>query len=217
MNPEGAVSIEVTASGVGVAWVVACGCKISKASPQVTAALETVDTAEDQDRLRAVRSLLRHGRYRPSGRGKPAWEYLLAAARSGDFPRINDVVDLANLVSLSSRLPISLVDLDLAGCDLFRVRRGRAGEDYPFNPSGQVLALEDLLLLSGLPADRPIATPVKDSQATKTHDATTAVLAVIYAPRELIERAVAAAEQLAGMLTPPAFCVVGSALASGES
>jgi DNA/RNA-binding domain of Phe-tRNA-synthetase-like protein len=134
---------------------------------------------------KSVRDLLRHGKYKPTGRGKPACEYLLNAAREGRFPRINNLVDINNLVSLETQLPISLIDVGLAKSDRFRVRRGRAGEKYVFNSGGQEIDLEDLLLVSHLPADVPCANPVKDSMATKLIDASSDVLAVIYAPLSL--------------------------------
>ena len=56
----------------------------------------------------AVRDLLRVGGYKPAGRGKPASEYLAQSAERGEFPRISHIVDALNLVSLESRLPISL-------------------------------------------------------------------------------------------------------------
>ena len=54
----------------------------------------------------AVRDLLRHGGYKPSGRSKPAAEYLTGALAKGEFPRINALVDACNVVSLHSGPPI---------------------------------------------------------------------------------------------------------------
>ena len=50
----------------------------------------------------AVRGLLRHGGFKPSGRSKPASEYLIGAVLEGRFPRINAGVDACNVVSLHS-------------------------------------------------------------------------------------------------------------------
>ena len=91
------------------------------------------------------RAVLRNGRYKPTGRGKPASEYLMRAAAEGSFPRINGPVDANNLVSLAHAVAISLWDLDLAASDDFEVRPGRPAERYVFNPTGQVLELEDLV------------------------------------------------------------------------
>ncbi len=62
------------------------------------------------DTRQAVRTAVRAGGFRPSGRNKPAWEYLLAAREKGTFPTINPLVDLANQVSVGYGLPISVVD-----------------------------------------------------------------------------------------------------------
>src|SRR4051812_13679393 len=63
------------------------------------------------DELRGhVRDLLRHGGYKPTGRGKPASEYLLKAAAEG-MTSINAAVDACNVASLHSGIPISVVDL----------------------------------------------------------------------------------------------------------
>src|SRR5690606_22849271 len=67
------------------------------------------------DRVRAaVRDLLRKGGFKPTGRSKPASEYLLRAAGDGQLAAINAAVDACNVASLHSGLPISVVDLDRA-------------------------------------------------------------------------------------------------------
>jgi DNA/RNA-binding domain of Phe-tRNA-synthetase-like protein len=152
--------------------------------------------------------MLRHGSYKPTGRAKPASEYLLRTAVEGQVPVINVLADANNVVSLESLFPISIIDLDLAGVDRFVVRRGRAGESYVFNPSGQELGLQDLLLVAGLPQDSPLATPVKDSQATKTSPTTRRALGIVYAPSSLALDLKSATERLAGLLQKHAGAVV---------
>ena len=66
----------------------------------------------------AVRKLLRHGGFKPSGRNKPASEYLIKAADNGFLSSINLLVDVCNVVSLHSGLPISVVDTDRTEGDL---------------------------------------------------------------------------------------------------
>jgi DNA/RNA-binding domain of Phe-tRNA-synthetase-like protein len=205
---ENRVAVQVSAPGIAVGWVVAEGCQVS-ASPEtlvaeirqsVAKAVASKDSPESVARKAAVRDMLRHGTYRPTGRGKPASEYLLNAASEGQFPFMNNLVDINNLASIETLLPISLVDLDRAGSDAFRARRGREGEQYVFNPSGQVLDLRDLLLVSRLPADIPCATPIKDCQETKTHEGTRRVIALIYAPSILAGEAAGAARRMAGLI-----------------
>ncbi|MBP9896819.1 MAG: hypothetical protein KBF28_00465 [Gemmatimonadales bacterium] len=124
-----------------------------------------------------VRALLRQGGFKPSGRSKPASEYLVAAERDGRFPRINPAVDLCNVVSLASGLPISLVDLDLTrGALALRVLP--PGTSYVFNPSGQTIDAGGLLALCD--DDGACGTPVKDAQRTKTSATTRRTLVVVW-------------------------------------
>ncbi|MCC6876662.1 MAG: hypothetical protein IT378_20330 [Sandaracinaceae bacterium] len=161
------------------------------------AAVEVAIASPDDEAVRgAVRDLLRHGKYKPTGRGKPASEYLRQAAREGRFPRIDALVDLNNLASLESGLPISVLDLTRAGRQ-FILRYGRAGESYVFNAAGHTIDLQDLLLIARLPEDQPCANAVKDSMATKVGSGTTEALAVIYAPAARAARAERAAERFA--------------------
>ncbi len=146
--------------------------------------------------------MLRFGKYRPSGRGKPASEFLLRAARDDRFPVINAPVDVNNAISLASGFPGSLFDADLTGPGL-HLRHGRAGEAYVFNASGQTIDLEDLLLVcrkieSGW---EPCGNPVKDSMATKIGEETRDVLAVLYVPAdEPLASAERWADRYAGLL-----------------
>ena len=136
----------------------------------------------DEAVRKAARDLLRHGGYKPTGRGKPASEYLVRAAGEGKLGGINLVVDVCNVVSLHGGLPISVVDLGLTKPPL---RLGLAGaeDSYVFNASGQVIDLGGLLCLHD--AEGPCANGVKDSQRTKTRDATREVLYVLWGTREL--------------------------------
>src|SRR5262245_22284289 len=70
--------------------------------------------ASDDAVRQAARDLLRHGGFKPTGRSKPASEYLLKASADGPLASINVAVDACNVVSLHSGLPISVIDLDLA-------------------------------------------------------------------------------------------------------
>lgn len=125
----------------------------------------------------AVRDLLRHGGYKPTGRGKPASEYLVRAATEGALGPINAAVDVCNAVSLHSALPISVVDLDRARGP-FLIGVAPAGASYVFNQSGQEIDLSGLLCLSD--ADGPCANAVRDAQRTKTRDETRATLSVVW-------------------------------------
>ncbi|MCE7872468.1 hypothetical protein DYH09_19100 [bacterium CPR1] len=125
----------------------------------------------------AIRALLREGGFKPSGRSKPASEYLLRACGEGVLGSINLAVDVCNVVSLHSGLPISVVDLDLARPP-FRLAVAESKASYVFNPSGQELDLSGLLCL--FDAQGPCGSPVKDSQRTKTNPDTRRTLSVVW-------------------------------------
>lgn len=155
----------------------------------------------------AVRDMLRHGGYKPTGRGKPASEYLVRAAGDGSLGTINTAVDLCNAVSLHSGLPVSVVDLDRATSP-FRVAIAPEGAQYVFNASGQSIDLAGLLCL--FDAEGPCANAVKDAQRTKTNADTRRTLTLLWGAkslgdrtarafawyRELLERAGATVERL---------------------
>ncbi len=138
----------------------------------------------------AVRDLLRAGGFKPSGRSKPASEYLVATHADGRFPAINAAVDVCNLASLHGGLPISVVDVDrLTTPGALRVACAPAGTSFAFNPSGQLL--DAGLLLCLFDGDGPTGTPVKDAQRTKTHAATRATLSLVWGTRALPGRTAA--------------------------
>jgi DNA/RNA-binding domain of Phe-tRNA-synthetase-like protein len=125
----------------------------------------------------AVRDMLRVGGYKPTGRGKPASEYLLRAAESGELEPINAAVDACNVVSLHSGFPISVVDADLATPPC-RIALAGPQDRYVFNRAGQEIELNGLLCL--FDAEGPCANAVKDSQRTKTSESTTRTLTVVW-------------------------------------
>src|SRR5258707_11454691 len=91
------------------------------------------------------------------------------------MPRINNVVDVINLVSLESRLPIGLYDLaHVAGSIQFRA--GRAGETYK-GIGKYDLNLEGLPLFAD--AQGPHGSSTSDSERTMVTEGTTRVLAII--------------------------------------
>jgi DNA/RNA-binding domain of Phe-tRNA-synthetase-like protein len=136
-----------------------------------------VPVRRDETLRSAVRDMLRQGGYRPTGRGKPASEYLVRAAAAGALNPINLAVDTCNAVSLHSGFPVSVVDLGLATAP-FRVATAPAGAAYVFNPSGQEIDLGGLVCLWD--SAGACANAVRDAQRTKTHPETVSTLSVIW-------------------------------------
>ncbi len=151
-------------------------------------ALVAPDGLASSDDVRAkIRDALRAGGYKPSGRGKPASEYLAAAA---ELPRINRAVDLGNRVSLATGLPISVLDLDRLAPPL-AIAIAPPGTKYVFNASGQEIDASGLAIL--VDAHGPSGSAVKDAQRTKTSADTTATLSIVWGSRGLPGRAAACA------------------------
>lgn len=169
--------------------------------------------AAEEARRAAARDMLRNGSYKPTGRGKPASEYLLRAAAQPEyaFPRINAPVDICNYLSLRYVVPISLWDLDRAASDGYVFRLGRAGEGFAFNHAGQRIDVQDLVCGCRAPGDdleadvggEPIVNPVRDCMATKTTPETRRVAACAYAPAQAmsLEALQALCEEFAALLS----------------
>ncbi len=132
-----------------------------------------------------VRDLLRHGGYKPTGRNKPASEYLIKAVDKGwsaTTEGINLAGDACNVASFRSGLPISVVEAQTVTPPL-SIQICPAGTRYVFNPSGQILEVGGLVSLCD--AKGPCAGPVKDSQRTKTSGSTTITLSTIWGTRQI--------------------------------
>jgi DNA/RNA-binding domain of Phe-tRNA-synthetase-like protein len=164
-----------------------------------TSALQIADvplTADDHVRA-AVRDLLRSPDFKPTGRNKPASEYLVRAVGEGSLGAINLAVDICNLCSFHSGLPMSVVDMDRVQPPL-RVGLAPAGARYIFNSAGQTIDVAGLLGLSD--ALGPCANPVKDAQRTKTHAQTRNALYLVWGTRTLPQRTSETATWCRGLL-----------------
>lgn len=202
------IRIDVPDPDLVVGVVEAEGATVAPASPALAADVAAAVAARGagpwppENVRAAVRDLLRRGGYKPTGRGKPASEYLAQAAAKNEFPAINNAVDALNLVSLDTGIPISLVDVDLAGPGALVLRRGAAGESFVFNAGGQTIDVAGLVCVAR-DGGACIANPVKDSMETKLRPESRRFVAVLYASRTAFSEADvrAAAERLAGLLT----------------
>lgn len=157
-----------TAPGTDALW----------AEMQDAASAAAADPSEPASRpaIAATRELYRRLGKDPSRyRGSP--EALLRRARSGkELYRIHDVVDVINLVSLRTFLPIGLYDAAHLRPPL-TLRRGAHGEAYDGIGKEQ-LNLDGLPVLAD--ADGPFGSPTSDSRRTMVTGDTRAVLAVVF-------------------------------------
>jgi DNA/RNA-binding domain of Phe-tRNA-synthetase-like protein len=145
----------------------------------------------------AIRDMLRSRDFKPTGRSKPASEYLVRASSEGSLRSINPAVDACNAVSLHTGIPISVVDCEQLSEPL-RIRLGLAGESYVFNPTGQVIDVAGLLCLCD--AQGPCANAIKDAQRTKTSDNTHTTLSILWSSQLLAAQTAAALELYRSLL-----------------
>lgn len=143
----------------------------------------------DEARRSALRDLLRGHGYKPTGRGKPASEYLCGAAARGEFPSILNLVDINNLLSLRTAWPMSILDLDRALCDApgLELRLGQTGESYVFNAAGHVIELAGLLGIARQ-GGVMLANPVKDAMTAKVDAQTSRAVVFVYTSRRVTDR-----------------------------
>jgi len=178
---------ELKDRGLLAAIAIGRGVTVAPSSGKLQSALEQLvaeranEDFPSQPEKEAVRNLLKTRAFKPTGRNKPASEYLAQAAREGRFPFINNLVDINNYVSLRSGLPISLLDADVVG-DALILRHGCDGERYVFNTAGQEIDLHGLICACSGETNAPLGNPVKDSVAGKIKDGTSNVIGLIYSP-----------------------------------
>lgn len=175
--------IAEAAPGMVLGWVRAAvrtepGSKALWAQMQAAAAEAAAHPAEPAARapLAATRDLYRRLGKDPSRyRGSP--EALLRRVRAGkELYRIHNVVDVINLVSLRTLLPIGLYDVAKLRPPV-TLRRGEAGEAYDGIGKEQ-LNLEALPVLAD--AAGPFGTPTSDSRRTSVTADTREVAAVVF-------------------------------------
>ena len=151
---------------------------------QCQLAITEKSTPQWEARREAVRALLRKGGYKPSGRSKPAQEYLAKCLDESKFPRVHPAVDCLNVVSARAGVPISMLDRD-AFKERLAIRLGKPNERYIFNSVGQELELENLIVVcGGENEEKPLGSPVKDSMAGKIDKTVSKIVCILYAPKD---------------------------------
>lgn len=169
-----------TALGCVSAQVVAGESREALVSELRSCEEEIQRLADPRAVLEAPQILATRAAYRALGKDPARYrgsaEALLRRVIAGKgLPRINAVVDVTNLVSVESRLPVGLYDLAHVSSEIV-FRAGRAGETY------KGIGKYDLNL-EGLPvfcdALGPHGSPTSDSERTMVTAQTANVLAII--------------------------------------
>ncbi|PKL51004.1 MAG: hypothetical protein CVV42_01500 [Candidatus Riflebacteria bacterium HGW-Riflebacteria-2] len=185
--------ISLPPSSLRIGLIEACGVTVKPSSTEYRERINSAvrefvepDCIYPDHMQKGIRSLLKTFGFHPSGRSRPASEFLFKDLQNrGSFNFINNVVDINNHISLVSHLPVSTFDLDKSGYELC-LRVGLDDESYVFNREGQTLALKKLMVVARQGGDHAaIGSPVKDSQASKVFEETRNVAVIIYSSGNL--------------------------------
>lgn len=134
--------------------------------------------ASEDEIIAKVRKLYKSWKIDPS-RYRPSPERLLRRIlKSDDLYKVNNVVDVCNFISVTSRLPIGLYDLKKATGDL-EIRFGKEGETY-LGITNIEISTQDKLIVSDDVG--PCGSPTTDSIRTSITEDTNHFGVVFYAP-----------------------------------
>jgi DNA/RNA-binding domain of Phe-tRNA-synthetase-like protein len=180
IDPELKKKAPSTALGLVTANVVTTESSTELLAELKARVTEILKLPEPKAMLESSKILATRSGYKALGKDPSRYrgsaEALVRRIISGkSFPQINNVVDIINLVSVESRLPVGLYDLDhVKGDVVFRV--GHAAESY------KGIGKYDLNL-EGLPvfcdAIGPHGSPTSDSERTMVTPATKTIAAII--------------------------------------
>lgn len=143
------------------------------------AAVETAVRAGHVGDLAPARALYRSFGTDPT-RHRPSSEALLRRVKKGDgLPRINSLVDVANLLSLQLQVPVGLYDLGRVEGDELVIRLGREGEGYA-GIGKEYVNVEGRLCVAD--AAGPCGNPSSDSARTRITTATVEAAWIYFLP-----------------------------------
>jgi len=144
------------------------------------AAAEAGARARPPEDSQAVRAMYRRIGLDPT-KTRPSSEALLRRVRKGGrLPRINTLVDVCNWCSLEFQLPYGLYDLSALQPQVV-LRMGHERESYPGIRKDVVNVANRLTLAD---QEGPFGNPTSDSARTMVTEATSSVLAVVFAPAD---------------------------------
>jgi len=178
-------------SGLSIGHILFSEVKNGKSHKAVDAELEIISTAararfktteeiSADETLKAVRAIFSAAGTDPT-KDRPSGEALMRRIIRGEgIYRINDVVDLNNLVSLETGFPCGVYDAaNLSGEEMiFGI--GKTGEGYE-SIGGKRVNAEARIISND--AQGIFGSPVADSKRTAVGTSTTTILMLIYAPK----------------------------------
>jgi len=168
---------------------------LKKAVEEVRSGL-TLEGLKDHPVIRAYRDFYWRLGIDPT-KTRPSSEALIRRAlRSGSIPLINNVVDLGNVASIKTMVPIGIYDLDKVTLPL-TLRRARAGELFcPIGGNPEVLSDRDVVLVDSRGVVVHVF-PHRDSVHTMVTKETKRILIVACGVKGVSEERVREAVELA--------------------
>ena len=182
------MEIAIEIPGVALGIIEAAEVRVSIAGAALVAEMDavcerlrrelTVEQVAELPPVRGVRAMFRGWGVDPS-RYRPSAEALLRRVVQGKgLYRVSNVVDINNLASIETGWPGGSYDAARILAPV-ALRLGRVGEKYQ-GIGKQVWHLEGKPVLADLQG--PFGSPISDSTKTMLTEATTELLAVVYAP-----------------------------------
>ncbi|MCS7139388.1 MAG: phenylalanine--tRNA ligase beta subunit-related protein [Candidatus Nezhaarchaeota archaeon] len=202
------IAEELTSLGVFLRWRVLEGVMVYKSSSsevvmniiresvnRVRSTL-TLETLKDHPVIRAYRDFYWRLGIDPT-KTRPSAEALIRRVlRHGDLPLINNVVDLGNVASIETMIPIGIYDLDQVIPPL-TLRRSRRGEVFhPIGGKPEFLTQNEIVL-SDLVGRIVHVFPHRDSVLTMVREVTKNILIVACGVRGVEESRVQGAVDMA--------------------
>ena len=202
---------DVKSLGIFLKWASLEGVEVydSRSSEYVVKAVEeaveevrsslTLEGLKDHPVIRAYRDFYWRLGIDPT-KTRPSSEALIRRAlRSGSIPLINNVVDLGNVASIRTMVPIGIYDLDKAALPL-KLRRARAGGLFhPIGGAPEALSNKDVVLVDSRGVVMHVF-PHRDSVQTMVTQETKRILIVACGVKGVSEEVVREAVELASKL-----------------
>ena len=205
------ITSEVSSLGVFLKWNVLHNIKVYKSSSNeeiMKVVKETIDhvkstltveSLKDHPIIKAYREFYWRLGIDPT-KTRPSAEALIRRAlRTGSIPLINSIVDLGNVASIKTMIPIGIYDLDKASPPL-TLRRARQGEVFhPIGGNPEALTNNEIVLADSTSKIMHVF-PHRDSILTMVREDTKNILIIACGVKGVDESKVQEAVSLASTL-----------------
>ena len=133
--------------------------------------------------IQGLRTLYKSWKIDPS-RYRPSPERILRKLTSGkDFSFINNIVDIANIVSVSYRIPVSLYDLTNVKGNLI-IKKCESEGTYTGITGMEIGTKDKVLIFDDI---GPLGSPTTDAERAKITESTDKLIFLVYGPENVGE------------------------------